>query len=268
MAVPEGIFVATPKSSNRRGIGSSPSPSTIATASVLLPFSDITDTANSDASNSSSIATLQKDIDPVDGSITIHSTIPSGFAIVDHDVFDGKKIVATQPFQKGDVMYVGHALMLDLSSKDSKFKLCVYAPEHDERNRLVGVFENSSTHSVDDHAPASKLGAVSKRQVYGWDGFMNHSCSPNAYFPLISRTPTEMSYQAIAIRDIATGDEITCDYALFDYECNGHEIEACACGSLNCRGKMLGFRGKQAMYMYVLMFLLRLYMHDDENISA
>ena len=38
--------------------------------------------------------------------------------------------------------------------------------------------------------------------------------------------------------------EVTCDYALFDYHCNGHEIELCACGSPNCRGKMTGFSGK------------------------
>jgi len=52
-----------------------------------------------------------------------------------------------------------------------------------------------------------------------------------------------MSYKAIAMRSIAVGEEVTCDYALFDYECNGHEIEVCACGSPKCRGKMLGFQG-------------------------
>lgn len=53
-----------------------------------------------------------------------------------------------------------------------------------------------------------------------------------------------MCYQAIALRDIDVGDEITCDYALFDYDCKGHTIEVCACGSTNCRGKMMGFQGK------------------------
>jgi len=45
------------------------------------------------------------------------------------------------------------------------------------------------------------------------------------------------------MRDINVGDEVTCDYALFDYHCNGHEIEVCACGAANCRGKMMGFKG-------------------------
>jgi SET domain-containing protein len=54
-----------------------------------------------------------------------------------------------------------------------------------------------------------------------------------------------MYYRAIAMRDIKPGEEVTCDYALFDYHCNGHEIEVCACGSHKCRGKMLGFQGKK-----------------------
>lgn len=53
------------------------------------------------------------------------------------------------------------------------------------------------------------------------------------------------------MRDIKPGEEVTCDYALFDYHCNGHEIEVCACGSHKCRGKMLGFQGKKC-YTLVL----------------
>jgi hypothetical protein len=60
---------------------------------------------------------------------------------------------------------------------------------------------------------------------------------------MIHRTPNEICYQAIALRDISVGEEVTCDYALFDYHCNGHEIEECACGSPKCRGRMLGFQG-------------------------
>jgi len=49
------------------------------------------------------------------------------------------------------------------------------------------------------------------------------------------------------MRDINVGDEVTCDYALFDYHCNGHEIEVCACGAANCRGKMMGFKGEHSV---------------------
>lgn len=34
---------------------------------------------------------------------------------------------------------------------------------------------------------------------------MNHSCDTNAYFPLLSRSANEMSYKAIALRDIVAG---------------------------------------------------------------
>ena len=74
------------------------------------------------------------------------------------------------------------------------------------------------------------------------DGFMNHSCSPNCWCPGVYETPDLICYDAWAVKDIHPGDEITCDYALFDYECEGHEIESCGCGADNCRGEMLGFK--------------------------
>uniref|UniRef100_A0A7S2M487 Histone-lysine N-methyltransferase n=1 Tax=Skeletonema marinoi TaxID=267567 RepID=A0A7S2M487_9STRA len=174
-----------------------------------------------------------------DGGMVLISIIPNGFAVVDNEKFAGKKIVATECHLQGSVMYTGYAAMLDLSSIGQVFEVKIYS----EDRELLSKHYNDDTHSVDDHAPGSKSGTESKRQVYGWDGFMNHSCDANAYFPLLYRTPTEMCYQAIALRDINVGDEVTCDYALFDYQCNGHEIEVCACGSTKCRGKILGFQG-------------------------
>ena len=227
---------------------------------------------NSDPNPAASLKTL-KVITQTDGGMVLASTIPNGFAVVDNELFEGKKIVATESFKKGSRMYTGCAAMLDLSSIGHGFKVNIYS----EDRQLLSKHYNDNTHSVDDHAPGSKTGSESKRQVYGWDGFMNHSCDANAYFrklllcftltylsliltlhtlsnntlpiikPLLTallyRTPTEMCYQAIALRDINIGDEVTCDYALFDYHCNGHEIEVCACGSTKCRGKMMGFQG-------------------------
>ena len=51
-----------------------------------------------------------------------------------------------------------------------------------------------------------------------------------------------MTYDSYALKDIQTGDEITCDYALFDYECDGHQITECGCMAPNCRGIMMGFK--------------------------
>ena len=182
---------------------------------------------------------------PEPGRVILHSMIPDGFAIVDHEVFEGKKIIATRRFKKGDLMYTGSAALLDLIGHG--YKLKIYSEDHNANRCLLSTHDNSDTHSVDDYAVGSKSGIANKRQVYGWDSFMNHSCDPNAYFPLLYRSESEMYYRAIALRDIDAGTEVTCDYALFDYDCNGHGIENCACGSNKCRGKMLGFQG-QSLY--------------------
>ncbi len=59
---------------------------------------------------------------------------------------------------------------------------------------------------------------------------LNHSCEPNSGLqgPIVF----------IAMRDIATGEELTFDYAMTDDE--PYEMECC-CGSKNCRGTITGF---------------------------
>ena len=71
---------------------------------------------------------------------------------------------------------------------------------------------------------------------------MDHSCDPNCYCPATSETADRKFYDAFAIRDIREGEEICCDYATFDYECDGHEIAVCGCGATSCRGSMRGFK--------------------------
>ena len=112
------------------------------------------------------------------GMVSLISIIPDGFAVVENEKFEGKKIVATESFRKGSVMYTGYAAVVDLSSMGQVFELKIYS----EDRQLLSKHDNDDTHSVDDHAPGSKTSNESKRQVYGWDGFMNHSCDANAYF--------------------------------------------------------------------------------------
>jgi hypothetical protein len=184
-------------------------------------------------------------------SVTIHSTVPRGFAIVDDESGEGKKIIATRDYARGDLLYIASCALLDLSPYEQKYELKIYSEDVENqeaggRRRLLDARVNTETHSVDDgkNAPVAGDGASRLRQVYGWDSFMNHSCDANAHFPPLRRTRTESHYRAIAIRDIAAGDEVTCDYALFDYDYNDHEIEICVCGSEKCRGKMFGFHGE------------------------
>ena len=65
---------------------------------------------------------------------------------------------------------------------------------------------------------------------YGFDSFCNHSCDPNCHHIPIS----DNSYQMVATRDIQIGEELTCDYAIFDTECETHF--ECKCGTAICRG--------------------------------
>jgi hypothetical protein len=73
----------------------------------------------------------------------------------------------------------------------------------------------------------------SLREFYYFDSFMNHSCGPNTIMVYL----TSNDYQCIALRPIAIGDELTCDYAVFDTQPDGDGF-MCECGSPNCRGFM------------------------------
>jgi len=59
--------------------------------------------------------------------------------------------------------------------------------------------------------------------------FINHSCEPNVGFA--------GNIVLVAMRDIATGEELTTDYALFD---DHDDAMACQCGSPSCRGMIAG----------------------------
>ena len=59
--------------------------------------------------------------------------------------------------------------------------------------------------------------------------FLNHSCEPNVGFA--------GNIVLVAMRDIAPGEELTTDYALFD---DNDEVMRCHCGSTFCRGTITG----------------------------
>jgi hypothetical protein len=64
------------------------------------------------------------------------------------------------------------------------------------------------------------------------DRHLNHSCNPNAYVRY-----GETSCSLYARRDIAAGEEITCDYNL---NITGGTSWPCRCGAARCRGETLG----------------------------
>ena len=149
--------------------------------------------------------------------------VPEGICIGSNEY--GKCLIATQSFSKGSKLYVGYFIEIEDSD--------------DYRYIQVGeeIFPISYVHSVQ----YSGSNNSNKRQLYGFDGFMNHSCEPNTYSPAIEHADCNFHYyDTVAVKDILVGDEITTDYALFDYTCDGHEIQTCLCKSTLCRGFMRG----------------------------
>jgi len=85
-----------------------------------------------------------------------------------------------------------------------------------------------------------------RREVNYFDCFTNHSCEPNMFYPStdIRFDPDGLSgeYVACATRDIEAGDELTCDYELFDWDCLDKGLTHCMCKAAACRGTISGMR--------------------------
>lgn len=71
---------------------------------------------------------------------------------------------------------------------------------------------------------------------------MNHSCDPSTLSIDVTdgEGDTTVGYVQVATRDLLPGDEITCDYVLFDWDGDGHHFE-CHCGASACYGYVAGF---------------------------
>ena len=81
-----------------------------------------------------------------------------------------------------------------------------------------------------DHTNSVKEG--DQRIIYHFGGFINHSCDENSIS--IEDPETGKNYQ-VAIKDIKAGEELSCNYLHFDYDCDGHQF-ICKCGSDSCFG--------------------------------
>lgn len=97
----------------------------------------------------------------------------------------------------------------------------------------VGGWESSlgrSVHSIqiafDSHA------------IFPLVRFINHSCEPNCAVKLDSDLITA---NVFALQDIADGEELTLDYAVFEGSIENFP-PSCLCGSASCRGTITGFK--------------------------
>lgn len=84
---------------------------------------------------------------------------------------------------------------------------------------------------------------------------VNHSCDPNCRH-VFNASGT---FDFIARRDIATGEQITHDTSAYEYEVE-HFSQKCLCGSAKCRGEVKGWKDltpaeREAISDYTIPFL-------------
>lgn len=157
----------------------------------------------------------------VDNDCIFEEAVPSG--IVLQDCGYGLGLFASKPFKVGDIIYKQSYTLID----------------DEEREFLLRTDQGDFTLTTTTHSVIMGNG---RRALYFFDAHINHSCDPNS----LSVTTPEMSqaceYYQVATKDIQVGEQITCDYNLFDYDCRNKNITECHCGSSLCRNQIFGFK--------------------------
>lgn len=139
-------------------------------------------------------------------------------------------IFAERAFEAGDVIYRGRVEVVPEERFTETRFVMRGAP-------APGLQEIELPISMLVHTVVTTGGA---RHLYGFDSFMNHSCEPNSYSQALP--DEDLEFLQIAGKRLAPGDEITADYDLFDYDCEGKAIDPCRCGAASCRRSVTGFK--------------------------
>jgi len=135
----------------------------------------------------------------------------------------GLGMFVTRDVKKGDVVYRGQSLLIpDIPG-------AVLLRDGSDFFLELDVV----THSVLRHNGG-------KRELYAYDGFMNHSCDPST--TSVDVTADETVYNQVAKRDMQKGDQITCDYETFEWDCKDKAIDNCGCGTAKCRRRVWGYK--------------------------
>jgi hypothetical protein len=145
----------------------------------------------------------------------------------------GVGIFSTRQFKAGD--YIRTASSIRIPDEPGKIVLISI---DDNRNT---VFELDVTiHTVRLTNPDSESHI---RELYGIESMVNHSCNPNTYSINEEQIDSKLSrYSTYALRDINVGDEITCDYNTFEWDCKDKNINVCMCGASWCNGRIWGMK--------------------------
>ena len=122
---------------------------------------------------------------------------------------EGRGLIAVAPIAAGEIVAIKGGHIVDTATL------------HTLPERL----QNSDVQIADGF----HLAALEEAEYEPVMLFLNHSCEPNVGFA--------GNIVLVAMRDIAAGEELTTDYALFD-DYDG-EME-CRCGTAYCRGVISG----------------------------
>ena len=126
---------------------------------------------------------------------------PSGIA--------GRGLIAVAPVAKDEIVAIKGGHLVDTATLDA-------LPER-LRNSDVQV------------ADGFHLVALDEAEYEPVMLFINHSCEPNVGFA--------GNIVLVAMRDVAAGEELTTDYALFD---DADDPMTCSCGTPSCRHTISG----------------------------
>src|SRR5512138_3377406 len=131
---------------------------------------------------------------------------------VRRSAISGDGVIARQPIQKGEVvMIVGGRVMTDAEFMSFQAAHLLYN----------SIQIDKHLHLVEDPEITLSL-----------EGSMNHSCDSNTWM--------DDEVTLVARRDIAAGEEVTVDYALFTTQSNWIMDNRCHCGSSHCRRVITG----------------------------
>ena len=125
----------------------------------------------------------------------------SGQVLVDESNINGLGVFAAQPFRMDEVV-------LEIDDSHILDEAHPLGPADDPRHC--------------DYLEAGKTVLMQPPERH-----INHSCDPNTYVKTIASKRL-----VLALRDIATGEEITYDYCING---SGDTVWTCACGASRCR---------------------------------
>lgn len=133
----------------------------------------------------------------------LHDTVEDGVMLRSRADGKGHGVLATRPFSTGDTVMVGY---------------------------LVGALSGNDSH-------ATQVGPNLWARHGGLGPKVNHSCDPNCGV----RLNTASAFDLVARRPIASGQELTFDYAMRNYTID-HFPKVCLCGADLCRGSVTGWK--------------------------